>query len=598
MTGFSGRAVLIWLSALVVSVSMLLGATSADAWWDGKWEKRRKVGFDTTDKGAAIADNLAEMPVLVRLHSGNFAFEAAKDDGSDIRFVGSDDKTPLKYHLEKYDPKQGIALFWVKVPQISGKAAQDAVWVYYGNSSAAASVDSGGTYDTAQAAVFHFDQKDGVPKDATEYANHGAEFDGALAVPTLIGNGAKLNGSQRMVVKRAPSLNFSKGFSFSAWVKPAANGAEGRLLSWDDGKESIVITAGTAGATARVGKSVTPRSNGLTADAWQHLAVTAEPGKKLIVYINGVEAASAALAAGALPSPAAELGIGAALDGKSGFNGDLDEVEISSLPRAAGWFQAAVAGQSQDGKLTAVLAEEEGKGGGEDLTIHLMKVIAKSVTLDGWLIIGLCSFMLTLAIGVFIWKFLLLQKIQKDNQSFILAFKGNADPLALVSESEEGDFEYSTLYRIYHAGHDEIINWLTGKQQSTEKISHLSPSVINIYRSALDRASIVEGQQLSSWMMVLTLGISGGPFWGLLGTVWGVMNTFASLAESGEANLAAIAPGVASALACTLFGLFVAIPALFAYSFLNSRIKLINSTNRTFIDELHVKIEGAYGDQS
>lgn len=598
MTGFSGRGVAFWLSALVVSVSLLLGATSADAWWDGKWEKRRKVGFDTTDKGAAIADNLAEVPVLVRLHSGNFTFEDAKEDGADIRFVGSDDKTPLKFHLEKYDPKQGIALFWVKVPQIAGKAAQDAIWVYYGNSSAAAGADSGGTYDTAQAAVFHFEQKDGVPKDATAYGNHGAEFDGALAVPTLIGNGAKLNGSQRMVVKRAPSLNFAKGFSFSAWIKPAASGDEGRLFSWDDGKDGIVITAGTAGAMARVGKSVTSRSKGLTADAWQHVAVTAEPGKKLIVYLNGVEAASAALAAGTLPSPAAELAIGATLDGKSGYSGELDEVTISSIPRAAGWFQAAVAGQSQDGKLTAVLAEEAGKGGGEDLTIHLMKVIAKSVTLDGWLIIGLCSFMLLLAVVVFIRKFLLLQKIKKDNDSFIESFKGNTDPLAMVKESEEGDFEYSTLYRIYLAGHDEIINWLQGKQQNTEKISHLSPSVINIYRAALDKASVKESQQLSSWMMVLTLGISGGPFWGLLGTVWGVMNTFASLAESGEANLSAIAPGVASALACTLFGLFVAIPALFAYSFLNARMKVINAENRTFIDELHVKIEGAYGDAS
>jgi len=598
MTGLSGRGITTWLSALVVTAALLLGATSADAWWDGKWEKRRKVSFDTTDKGAAIADNLAEMPVLVRLHSGNFAFEAAKDDGSDIRFVGGDDKTPLKYHVEKFDSKQGIALIWVKVPQIAGKAAQDSIWIYYGNSSAAAAADSGGTYDTAQAAVYHFDQKDGTPRDATAYANHGAEFDGALAVPTLIGNGAKLNGSQRMVVKRAPSLNFTKGFSFSAWVKPAASGAEGRLLSWDDGKDGIVISAGTAGVTARVGKSVTPRTKGLTAEAWQHVAVTAEPGKKLTVYLNGAEAASVALAAGALPSPAAEMGIGAALDGKSGYSGELDELELSSIPRAAGWFAAAVAGQSQDGKLTAVLAEEAGKGGGEDLTIHLMKVIAKSVTLDGWLIIGLCSFMLALAVGVFIWKFLLLQKIQKDNLSFLAAFKDSADPLALVSEREEGDFEYSTLYRIYHAGHDEIIHWLQGKKQDTQNISHLSPSVINIYRAALDRASIVEGQQLNTWMMVLTLGISGGPFWGLLGTVWGVMNTFASLAESGEANLAAIAPGVASALACTLFGLFVAIPALFAYAFLNSRIKLINSTNRTFIDELHVKIEGAYGDES
>lgn len=597
MTGFSGRGAVVWLSALLVTVTLLLGATSADAWWDGKWEKRRKVAFDTTDKGAAIADNLAEVPVLVRLHSGNFTFEDAKDDGADVRFVGSDDKTPLKYHVEKYDPKQGIALFWVKVPQIAGKAAQDSVWVYYGNSSAAAAADSGGTYDTAQAVVFHFDQKDGVPKDATAYGNHGAEFDGTLAVPTLIGTGVQLNGSQRMVVKRSPSLNLTKGFNFTAWVKPTQGNSEGRLFSWDDGKDGIVITAGEAGVSAQVGKAVA-RAKGTTAGAWQHLAVTAEPGKKLIVYLNGIEAASAGLPAGGIPSPAAELAIGATLDGKSGYSGELDEVTIASTVRAAGWFSAAVAGQSQDGKLTTVMAEEAGKGGGEDLTIHLMKVIAKSVTLDGWLIIGLCSFMLTLAVGVFIWKFLLLQKIQKDNQSFLLAFKGNADPLALVSESEEGDFEYSTLYRIYHAGHDEIINWLEGKKQSTEKISRLSPSVINIYRSALDRASIVEGQQLSSWMMVLTLGISGGPFWGLLGTVWGVMNTFASLAESGEANLAAIAPGVASALACTLFGLFVAIPALFAYSFLNSRIKLINSTNRTFIDELHVKIEGAYGDQS
>jgi len=51
MTGFSGRGAVVWLSALLVTVTLLLGATSADAWWDGKWEKRRKVAFDTTDKG-------------------------------------------------------------------------------------------------------------------------------------------------------------------------------------------------------------------------------------------------------------------------------------------------------------------------------------------------------------------------------------------------------------------------------------------------------------------------------------------------------------------------------------------------------------------
>jgi biopolymer transport protein ExbB len=96
----------------------------------------------------------------------------------------------------------------------------------------------------------------------------------------------------------------------------------------------------------------------------------------------------------------------------------------------------------------------------------------------------------------------------------------------------------------------------------------------------------------------MTLGISGGPFWGLLGTVWGVMNTFASLAESGEANLSAIAPGVASALACTLFGLFVAIPALFAYSYLTNRMKNLNADTHVFIDEYSVKVEGIYGERA
>ena len=126
----------------------------------------------------------------------------------------------------------------------------------------------------------------------------------------------------------------------------------------------------------------------------------------------------------------------------------------------------------------------------------------------------------------------------------------------------------------------------------------MSRAAISIFETALDRASVKEVQELNSWMIVLTLGISGGPFWGLLGTVWGVMNTFGSLAEAAEANLSAIAPGVASALACTLFGLLVAIPSLFAYSYLITRMKKVNQDVRLFIDEFTGKVEEAYGDEA
>jgi len=75
-----------------------------------------------------------------------------------------------------------------------------------------------------------------------------------------------------------------------------------------------------------------------------------------------------------------------------------------------------------------------------------------------------------------------------------------------------------------------------------------------------------------------------------LGTVVGVMITFAAIAASGDVNVAAIAPGIAAALAATVAGLVVAIPALFGYNYLGTRIKEINADMRVFIDEFVTKV--------
>ena len=226
------------------------------------------------------------------------------------------------------------------------------------------------------------------------------------------------------------------------------------------------------------------------------------------------------------------------------------------------------------------------------MTIRLIKVTARSITFDGWLIIGLCTFMLLMALVVFITKYIMLQKIKKSNEAFLESFNDLHDPLEL--DLEDDDFKQSTLFRIYRAGYDQIVHWAEKHGEGKEEVV-LNNSALNIFRASLDRASSNETRKINAWMIVLTLGISGGPFWGLLGTVWGVMNTFASLAEAGEANLSAIAPGVASALACTLFGLFVAIPALFAYSFLVMLMKNLNVETRHFIEEYSLKVEGFHG---
>ena len=87
-------------------------------------------------------------------------------------------------------------------------------------------------------------------------------------------------------------------------------------------------------------------------------------------------------------------------------------------------------------------------------------------------------------------------------------------------------------------------------------------------------------------MVLLTIAISGGPFLGLLGTVVGVMITFAAIAASGEVNVNSIAPGIAAALVATVAGLVVAIPALFGYNYLGTLIRDTTTDLRVFVDEL------------
>jgi hypothetical protein len=97
-------------------------------------------------------------------------------------------------------------------------------------------------------------------------------------------------------------------------------------------------------------------------------------------------------------------------------------------------------------------------------------------------------------------------------------------------------------------------------------------------------------QRLNRLMVVLTIAISGGPFLGLLGTVVGVMITFAAIAASGDVNVNAIAPGIAAALVATIAGLGVAIPALFGYNYLISRIENLSDDIQVFVDEFVTKM--------
>ncbi|WP_421731945.1 MotA/TolQ/ExbB proton channel family protein [Brevundimonas sp.] len=149
--------------------------------------------------------------------------------------------------------------------------------------------------------------------------------------------------------------------------------------------------------------------------------------------------------------------------------------------------------------------------------------------------------------------------------------------------------------RLYQIGRQELGVRLAEGQASGSRFA-IRPQSIAAIRSALDAGQVREGQKLNKWMVLLTIAISGGPFIGLLGTVLGVMITFASVAAAGEVNINAIAPGIAAALLATVAGLAVAIPALFGYNYLLSRVEDISADNQIFVDELEKRIAETWQD--
>ncbi|MDH4390447.1 MAG: DUF2341 domain-containing protein, partial [Aquabacterium sp.] len=111
---------------------------SALAWWDATYKQRTVVTLNTGPQGVTLAEPISGAAVPVRLHSGNFDFVGAKPDGSDLRVVGGDDKTALKFSVERFDGANELAVVWVQVPTVAPGSDKNLVHVYAGNAQAAA----------------------------------------------------------------------------------------------------------------------------------------------------------------------------------------------------------------------------------------------------------------------------------------------------------------------------------------------------------------------------------------------------------------------------------------------------------------------------
>jgi len=200
---------------------------------------------------------------------------------------------------------------------------------------------------------------------------------------------------------------------------------------------------------------------------------------------------------------------------------------------------------------------------------------------------------------VMIAKGTMLARVRRANDAFLVSYRkaaGRFGPHDGLADADVTRFATdSSLARLLEIGRREVAARESEPRPAESRFA-LAPQSVAAIRSALDAGLAREGQKLNSRLVLLTIAISGGPFIGLLGTVLGVMITFAAVAAAGDVNINAIAPGIAAALLATVAGLAVAIPALFGYNYLLSRVGEIGTENLIFADELEKRLAETYRD--
>ena len=229
---------------------------------------------------------------------------------------------------------------------------------------------------------------------------------------------------------------------------------------------------------------------------------------------------------------------------------------------------------------------EEGKAP-PTIDSHGGKLTPVTMFMDAELIVKVVMIGLILA-SIFSWVLLITKLIEfgslnRKSDRFLEAFRGakSINDMGRIAISDE--FEGNPLADMAAAAAPEVE---LSRQAGLQIAGEHRESTIARAQTAVGAVQSTLSKRLSGGMQFLASVGSSGPFIGLFGTVYGIMNSFIGIANTNTTNLAVVAPGIAEALLATGIGLFAAIPAVIFYNYFQTRISGFGVRTDGFTAEL------------
>ncbi|MFH1294603.1 MAG: DUF2341 domain-containing protein [Candidatus Aenigmatarchaeota archaeon] len=341
-------------------------APEVSGWWNSNWGTRKELTFSGWSGGGT--GDLADFPVLVVLNSSRIDYSKTKDDGSDLRFVDSDNTTELKYHIEKWN-ESGDSYVWVKVPGLNNTAT-DYIWMYYNSPGAADVQNESGTYDDSYTGIWHMNETSGNHTDSTSN-NNDASVTSAYKQGNAtgkVGDSSGFDGTGDNVETTDQSYfsAVNNDITVSAWINTDKNNIWNNFLSkaavsnyeWlfrvNTGNNVTFAMWSLAGSGDKTVASV----GTLDVGVWYHVAAAFGDGFEPTIYINGVnDTYTLSNIDRTLEDGTAKFKIGQYLTAT--FNGTIDEVRVSKTLRSDEWIKASYM-TSSDSVITYKTAENGG----------------------------------------------------------------------------------------------------------------------------------------------------------------------------------------------------------------------------------------------